>query len=163
MATSRSTTEHLAAAVAEYKKGNLAGHSAAEVRRHIKKGAARLGVNVDLGDGDDDEGDRPRRKARKPARGQRGQRAANTDGSEGFHSGGWGDAAGRGSSLMGDGFNSQTKSGNVAPSCHDKAGHDKLRSESKCPGGEEPTHSSQAALDRRPGRSPPPAPGAHPV
>jgi hypothetical protein len=35
---------HLAAAKAEYAKGNLAGHSRAEVRAHINKNARRLGL-----------------------------------------------------------------------------------------------------------------------
>jgi hypothetical protein len=43
---------HVQAAAAEFRKGHLAGHSAAEVKRHILKNAKRLGVDVDLDDSD---------------------------------------------------------------------------------------------------------------
>ena len=45
---------HLRAAIARFKEGKLAGHSAAEVKAHILKAAQRLGVKVDLDGGDDD-------------------------------------------------------------------------------------------------------------
>ena len=45
---------HLAAAKSEYAKGNLAGHSKAEVRAHINKNARRLGL-PGLDDDDRDE------------------------------------------------------------------------------------------------------------
>ncbi len=44
---------HLAAAKSEYAKGNLAGHSRAEVRAHINKNARRLGLPGLDGDEDD--------------------------------------------------------------------------------------------------------------
>jgi hypothetical protein len=48
---------HLALAKGEYKKGNLAGHSREEVRRHINKNAKRLGLPGLDDDDDHDSGD----------------------------------------------------------------------------------------------------------
>lgn len=49
---------HLAAAKAEFKKGNLAGHSKAEVRAHISKNAKRLGLpGLDEGHDEDEDED----------------------------------------------------------------------------------------------------------
>jgi hypothetical protein len=45
---------HLAAAKSEYKKGNLAGHTRAEVKAHINKNAKRLGL-PGLDDDEDDD------------------------------------------------------------------------------------------------------------
>jgi hypothetical protein len=48
---------HLAAAKSEFRKGNLAGHSRAEVRSHINKNARRLGLPGLDEDGDHGEDD----------------------------------------------------------------------------------------------------------
>ena len=85
---------HLRYAETQYKQGHLAGHPASVVKAHLRKAAQRLGVESRLDDdGDEDESSRQRRR-KTPKTAQRGQRAANTDGSESFHAGGWGDAAG---------------------------------------------------------------------
>ena len=47
--------KHLAAAKSEYAKGNLAGHSKAEVRSHINRNAKRLGLPGLDGDQDEDD------------------------------------------------------------------------------------------------------------
>lgn len=83
---------HLRYAEVQHKEGNNAGHPASVVRAHLKKAAARLGVDSKL----DDEDDRPRqRKARKaPRTSQRGQRVPSLDGDAFGTSGGGLDAGG---------------------------------------------------------------------
>lgn len=82
---------HLRYAEVQHKEGNNAGHPASVVRAHLKKAAARLGVDSKLDDGDEDDGQdesRPRqRKARKaPRTSQHGQRAGE-EGGDGFGGG----------------------------------------------------------------------------
>lgn len=58
---------HLRYAEVQYKQGHHAGHLASVVKAHLKKAAARLGVESTLDD-DGDEDDSPKRKARRTAR-----------------------------------------------------------------------------------------------